>query len=516
MLKMALSMLLALLFLLPASAVGEDMEPQRLTNAQGFVYILVDDGSAEIVGYTGKALKLVIPEKLDGHRVTAIGERAFAGTKITEVTVAKSIKRIDISAFEFCRAMTTARLPEGLEFMNSGVFRYCEKLTTVNLPDTLKLIDDRVFESCSALSKVKLSSKHPLLELVDGVLFTRDTRRLLWYPVPRKEQAYSIPEGTLSIGSMAFSITQVTAVTIPDSVEQIAPYAFNHCTRLKSINIPAKVTELRAVFTGCQNLTDILVSPNNPVFYDLDGVLFQREEQKLALYPAGRKDEHYEIPEGTLIIGAESISSRALTEIVIPASVKTIEFSAFYGTRLTSVVIPEGVEVLGPSAFQHCHQLTEVRLPRSLVKVNSNPFLFCDRLSTVMVDEDHPALAIMNGALVCLENMRLVWYPETGEEVDYTIPPGVRAIDAYAFRDCGYLTGITLPEGLESIDAYVFTGCTNLNRIVLPASLTEIDKTAFQMKSDSRELIPATYVVVPGSYAENFCQSYGLRIEYAR
>ena len=55
----------------------------------------------------------------------------------------------------------------------------------------------------------------------------------------------------------------------------------------------------------------------------------------------------------------------------------------------------------------------------------------------------------------------------------------------------------------------------NLERIVLPASLTTIDKTAFLKNPGSSEMIDATYVVVPGSYAENFCQSYGLKIEYA-
>ena len=89
-------------------------------------------------------------------------------------------------------------------------------------------------------------------------------------------------------------------------------------------------------------------------------------------------------------------------------------------------------------------------------------------------------------------------------------------IGRFAFETCKQLTEITLPEGVESIGADAFIECTNLKRIVLPASLTKIDKTAFMQTHTSQDLIDATYVVVEGSYAENFCQSYKLKIEYAR
>ena len=80
---------------------------------------------------------------------------------------------------------------------------------------------------------------------------------------------------------------------------------------------------------------------------------------------------------------------------------------------------------------------------------------------------------------------------------------------------CTQLTEITLPEGVETIRFGAFAGCTNLKRIVLPASLKEIRSGAFSLEYNSQELIPAVYVVVKGSYAENYCQTYGLTIEYA-
>ena len=516
MLKKALSILLALLLvLIPAIVGGEEKEPQQLTNAEGFVYVLADDGTAEIVDYIGMSENLIIPETLDGHLVTIIRQKAFSSASFNEVTVADSIRIIGPSAFEHCTNLTTARLPEGLEVMWDNVFWHCGKLVSVNLPDTLKQFGDAVFSGCEALDSVTMTAVHPLLELVDGVLFSRENRRLLWYPMQKKDQTYSVPEGTLSIGKYAFFNSALTSVSIPDSVEEILMGAFTRSFSLQRFNIPPKVTELESVLAECRSLTDIKVSPDNPVFYDIDGVLFHREDQKLVLYPAGRKEEHYQIPEGTLIIGSDAFDNAALTEIIIPGFVKKIEYNAFLFSKLKSVTISEGVEEFGNCPFQHCYKLTEIRLPRSLVKLGINPFIYCNALSTVIVDEDHPALAIMNDALVCVEDMRLVWYPQTANTEKYEIPEGVRFIDDDAFEHCTQLTEITLPEGVEMIGFGAFAGCANLRRIVLPASLKEIKNNALSMEYNSQELIPAVYVVLKGSYAENYCQTYGLTIEYA-
>ena len=521
MLKKTLSLLFALLMIMPIAspaAVGEDAAPQKLTNSDGFVYTVNADGSAEIAGYTGQDQKLVIPESVDGHRVISIGKRAFTGARITEVTVAASVREIRDNAFEHCDKLTAVRLPEGVEIIGEGIFWQCQKLKTVNLPDTLKEIGDEVFFDCKALTAVQLSAGHPLLELADGVLFVRAAKRLIWYPNRKSNKSYAIPEGTAAIGRYAFGfVNSLTAVQIPDSVTEIAYSAFTECKKLQEINIPAQVTELDGVFRSCNSLKQIQVSPENPVFYSLDGVLFRKESQQLVLYPAGRSEKKYVIPEGTLEIGTDSFSTAShLVEVEIPGTVRKIGSCAFDRcSKLKTVRISEGVEELGLCAFEWCSALTEIRLPLSLVKMGPNPFVYCRKLSKVIVDEDHPALAVMDGALICKEDMRLVWYPQTGKAKKYAVPQGVRSIDSYAFEECKQLNEIELPEGIETVGYRAFNSCKNIKRIILPATLKEIDNTAFQKEVTNFVMIPATYVVVKGSYAENFCQAYGLKIEYA-
>lgn len=514
--KRFLSLFLMLFILLPAAACGEEKAaPKQLTNAEGFVYTLTGNGSAQITGYTGKKEKLEIPDTLDGHPVTAIVERAFFHAGITGVTVPEGVRSVGSGAFEHCYSLKTVRLPEGLEFLGSDVFHSCTHLTTVNFPDSLKFVGDSIFSDCREIASITLSPDHPLLELADGVLFNRQAKRLLWYDPAKKDETYAIPEGTLSIGSQAFFGATPTAITVPDSVEEIARYAFSSCLNLKKINIPAKVTELNAVFPGRGTLVDIQVSPDNPVFYIQDGVLFDREKKALVIYPGGREDERYEIPDGTLAIASEAFMRAKLSEIVIPGSVKVIGSNTFlFCDRLTSITIPEGVEEIKGLAFQSCAGLKEIRLPRSLVKVGENPIRQCVNLRKIIVSEGHPALAVMDDALVSLEDMRLIWYPPAADRKKYTVPQGIRIIDCYAFAFNDQLTEITLPEGVEELRENVFDYCSNLKRVVLPKSLKEINRTAFHSGKSRKDMTPITYAVVKGSYAENFCKSYNLKIQY--
>ena len=79
------------------------------------------------------------------------------------------------------------------------------------------------------------------------------------------------------------------------------------------------------------------------------------------------------------------------------------------------------------------------------------------------------------------------------------------------FGNCTAIEEVVFGDGLEEIETKAFRQCKKLKRVVLPASLTEIDRTAF----DLDEVKKTVFVVTPGSYAENFFTSYGLKTEYA-
>jgi hypothetical protein len=99
------------------------------------------------------------------------------------------------------------------------------------------------------------------------------------------------------------------------------------------------------VFTPHKNLSGITVGKQNHRFFDLDGVLFDKIENLILHYPAGKQDTCYTIPDGVSIIGKR----------------------AFSGCKnLMTVYIPDTVTVIGSFVFSDCNNLKTVYISRKI------------------------------------------------------------------------------------------------------------------------------------------------------
>lgn len=488
-------------------------EPETFYTSGSFVYVRNADGGATITGYTGSEKKLTIPAELDGYTVTALRRRAFYDNRdLTQVTVPDTVRSIGDSCFGWCTKLTSVSLPEGLESIGSDAFWVCQSLTKVNVPNSVTKIGEGVFFGCNALREITLAKDHPVLRVVDGVLFNYADSVLLWYPAKRSGKTYTVPDGTRRIGSDAFSYVDLEKIVLPESVEELGVSAFSACNRLKTICIPSKVTSMDGVIDSCLHLESIEVAENNPALESIDGVLFDRSAHALLLYPPVKKDGVYTVPEGTEAIGRNAFYSAKFTEINLPGSVRSIGQNAFlFCENIKEIVLPEGVEELSGYAFQYCTRLERIVLPDSLKTVGTNPFLQCKKLTEIVISADHPAFTLLCGCLVHREDMHLIACPAGLQAKTLEFPAGIRTIGTNAFRKCAGVEEIVFGEGLETIRDAAFDGCDGLKRIVLPASLTAIDGTAFQPD----KLKNTVFVVAPGSAAESFCAANGLNIQYA-
>lgn len=69
---------------------------------------------------------------------------------------------------------------------------------------------------------------------------------------------------------------------------------------------------------------------------------------------------------------------------------------------------------------------------------------------------------------------------EAGAQIErLTLPPSLKAIEAYAFHGCGQLKKLHLPEGVERIGKYAFYNCRRLEEIHIPASATDLNTGLF-------------------------------------
>ena len=168
----------------------------------------ISDNEATIVYYNGNFKKSVeIPSKLGGKKVTSIAWGAFSCLPgLQSITIPDSVVTISDEAF-----------------LNST------SLQKVTIGKGTKNINGNPFDGCTNLKTISIASDHKYLQLIDGVLFTKDTMRLICYPAGKTESSYALPDGVTEIGDSAFSgNTKLKTLIIPSSVTKISATAFNN------------------------------------------------------------------------------------------------------------------------------------------------------------------------------------------------------------------------------------------------------------------------------------------------
>lgn len=327
----------------------------------------------------------------------------------------------------------------------------------------------------------------------------------------------TVPEGVTHIASNAFTGCQsMTLINLPESLTSIGGWAFADCERLLGIYIPSGVEHLDSeALRGCYHLTSISVSPDNPYFCDIDGILFDKNMTCLVRYPTAREGARYEIPQGVTRLGDWAFDDGwHLTELIIPDSVAEIGDVAINACQALAAItvdpnneyycsvdgvlftkdmtclvrypiaregetysVPEGVTAIGAWAFDATH-LTEVFIPASVESIGEWAFHICFELNAITVAEDNPAYCSVDGLLYTKDLSRLIQCPI--QKTSVSLPEGVRTIGCRAFEFCGELTEIVVPGDVDRIEDSAFAECQGLTRVVLPDSVVRIDHEAFR------------------------------------
>lgn len=441
-------------------------------------------------------------------------------------------------------------IPLSVFSISKNAFYSCRDLRQISITSNLKLIEQPAFFECAYIDNIVVDPNNTSFSSIDGVLFSKSLKSLIFYPPRKANKEYSIPmgveyicdysflrsvnlfsvtisssvqsignsafahcfnlqsitleNGVKSIGSNAFNDCQlIPFITIPSSVISIGDYAFSECIKLSSVFISKSVNYLgKSLFDYCLCLKQVLVDHNNPFFRCIKGVFYSKD-MKTLIY-SEQKDN---------------------TTFSIPSSVTQIEDSAFSGClKMKSIMIPSTVTSIGQKAFSTCHSLTSISIPRNIASIQKFTFYFCYSLNSISIPEsvtfiDEYAFARSNNLyeiklpskLVTINHFAFAWcyklniinLPKSLEFLGncvffnciglthIVIPPGIRKISIGLFNGCDHLSSIILPETLISIDQEAFIHCIKLAHIELPASVITISERAFaDCKSLTSILIP--------------------------
>lgn len=147
---------------------------------------------------------------------------------------------IEVGAFTFSWK-TSITIPNGVKNIREAAFLFCQLLEAVTIPASVSFIDETAFGRCESVSSFAVAANNPSYKSVDGVLFSKDGKTLLFHPIDHGRTSYSVPSGVTRLGWSAFFFCQrLESLVIPESVSEIDGNAIWGLTGLQTLTIPVR------------------------------------------------------------------------------------------------------------------------------------------------------------------------------------------------------------------------------------------------------------------------------------
>ena len=497
-------------------------------------YLAIDSSAVRIIGCEGEGDALIIPDEIDGMPVRVLASESLAGLSSRTVICPDGIQVIEPRAFRSCSKLRTLRLPHDVSDFESTWYYQDYELEELYLPGLLESVDVQVFDArnlkrlylgeaaqkfqpgCfekSTLEEVAVDPRNPFISTDGRGIYSADGSTLIALAVPGER--YRVQDGTRRIEKKAFSsFSTLVEVDLPDSVEEIAPFALSR-TGISTFKAPAALRELgEKAFYRCRSLTGVnlneglravgdeafsgtpLAALRLPASVENLGILGDtkdlrlsgdesavvvEEGSRLSLDGAGglyrREDDglHFvrqldasaarvKLKEGTRFVDDSAcLRLPNLAEAVIPEGVERIGASAFRDCRnLTRVSLPSTLAELGPEAFLDTG-LTRIALPAALTRMGENALVTagahhehgCPSLKEVTVDPENPRYFVRDGLLTerwsSGKGRVLLYLGSEGIDGKVVIPPQIVAIAPYAFNGARDVRELHLSDQIQSI-----------------------------------------------------------------
>lgn len=242
--------------------VKDDAEESNLITKRcisgDFIYEIKCDDTAMIVRYCGKDTIVDIPDELDGHPVTTLGEFSFwKCMSLQEVNCKRRHKRdleltISSHAFSECDNLRMVFLHCDYVDIKENAFSGCSDLHTLQIDAWNCNIERFAFRGCSFLRNLEIAVSRYCFQysVIEGVLYDVINRWLLHAPdiTFSGVDHLNLPEGLLCIDDHAFEdCPNISYLHIPDSVITIGDDAFKGCENLKFLVYPESYAAKYAV-----------------------------------------------------------------------------------------------------------------------------------------------------------------------------------------------------------------------------------------------------------------------------
>ncbi len=253
-----------------------------------------------------------------------IGNEAYArNQELIEIELLNT-KEIAWAGFAKSRLLKRISLPDSLVHIGDYAFLGCVALEEILIPQHVKTMGHGVFSGLSC--KIKVDERNPYFCSIDGVLYSKDLKKLL--ACPNRFEYFEVPSHVEEIGWSAFrDCSKLKELIISENVLSLGEDACYNCTALERVVLPKSIKDLGwLAFSQCSSLKEIT------------------------------------LPEGLTKIGWSL-------------------FSACH--KLETIKLPASVEEIGLASFAHCYALTEIDLPKGLRTIGGGAFSDCPNLKRI-------------------------------------------------------------------------------------------------------------------------------------
>ena len=313
--------------------------------------LIIPDSVTNILDSTFRNCSSLNGKLVISNNITKLEKGVFSGCSnlVGELVIPAGVKTIGQAAFQQCEKLNGKLvLPEGLEYIGNFAFNKCTSFenTTIKIPASLKKmgedydlngnnvgIGSHFFYNFGAnvrkFEAFEVEEGNNNFVAIDGVLYTKDLKRLVCYPRNKKDTTYEIQEGVELLDQMSIASNMtLSTLILPDSLiikEQTYPqftWENDHLLDYSLYNYNA--------------IENIEVKDTNPNYKSNDGVLYTKNMKNLVYISSGRTKEVI-IPDGVETINNNSIYwsqvARSVSKMYIPASVTNISDSALKGVN---------------------------------------------------------------------------------------------------------------------------------------------------------------------------------------
>lgn len=157
-------------------------------------------------------------------------------SQYTSVTISEGFLSIPYACFKNFSKLIYVYLPDSLTSIDNGIL-IGTQVRSFKIPRGVKYLStDNPFDDTPGLEHIDVDPENQNYCSVDGILFTKDMKTLIYFPSSKNITFYNIPNGVIAASHAAFSrLVFLKNVVFPQSFLKFGQYNFQSCNVLESI-----------------------------------------------------------------------------------------------------------------------------------------------------------------------------------------------------------------------------------------------------------------------------------------